>query len=62
MSNMQFDKTSGTTLSPLFGGRKPTGVYTQNPGSINCDPGSHSAGGEVRRSDIIERGGSLLKR
>jgi hypothetical protein len=68
MSDMQFSKTSGVPgLSNHFdkpGG--PSGVkapiYTQNPGRINADPRQGSAGGEVRRSEILDRAGALLKR
>jgi hypothetical protein len=67
-SEMQFSKTSGVTgLSNEFDKRGgPTGVkspiYTQDSGRTNADRRQGSSGGEVRRSEILDRGGNLIKR
>jgi hypothetical protein len=64
---MQFSKVSGVPgLSPEFCKRGgPDGVkvpvYTQDSGRTNADRGNGSAGGEVRRSTIVERAGNLAK-
>jgi hypothetical protein len=46
--------------SPFFGGKKADGTYASNPGRINT-PHDGPAGGEVRRDDILGRGGRLIK-
>jgi hypothetical protein len=65
MSDMQFSKVSGVPgLSPEFckrGGPDGVKVYTQDSGRTNADRGNGSAGGEVRRSDILNRAGNLAK-
>jgi hypothetical protein len=56
---MQFEKTKpGAT--PIFPGA-PKNVYTQTPGHVNPDARNGSAGGEVSRETIAERGGALLR-
>jgi hypothetical protein len=65
--SMQFEKVSGVPgLSPEFCKRGgPDGVkvpvYTQDSGRTNADRGNGTAGGEIRRSVIVERGGSQLR-
>jgi hypothetical protein len=56
-----FTKKS-TGASPYFGGGQtpPKNVYMENPSRINT-PRDIPAGGEVRRCDILERGGRLIK-
>jgi hypothetical protein len=67
MSDMQFSKTSGVPgLSNHFDKRGgPDGVrvpiYTTDSGRTNADPTQGSAGGEVRRSEILDRAGSLAR-
>jgi hypothetical protein len=57
---MQFEKTS-TGATPIFPGA-PKGVLSQDSGRVNSDPRTGSAGGEVRRSEILDRAGSLGRR
>jgi hypothetical protein len=54
----QFDKTGMAT--PYFDSAVPKGVYGGNYDSAS-DGRTTPAGGEVRRSEVLERGGSMLR-
>jgi hypothetical protein len=58
MSDMQLDKSSGTSVSPYFNQTRHGGV---NTGVISADRGNGQAGGEVRREEIFRNGGSMLR-
>jgi hypothetical protein len=62
MTDTTYSKAS-TGASPHHGGgqKPPKGIYMENPSRFNT-PRDIPAGGEVRRSDILERGGALIRR
>jgi hypothetical protein len=55
----QFDKFS-TGATPICRGAS-TSVYTQDTGRTNADRRNGSAGGEVRRSEILDRASGLAR-
>jgi hypothetical protein len=57
MNDSTFTK-SGTGASPYFGGKK---VGCQNDSANVNTPHDGPAGGEVRRSEILDRAGSLVR-
>jgi hypothetical protein len=57
-SDMQYDKSSGTSATPYFDSKRHG--YAANPGRTNAGTPS-PAGGEVRPITLSERAGKLSK-